>query len=70
LVIGIPAALVFGSVVWRRVSDDMGIVPAVDIPWPLLGAVALSFIVVAIAVATTVDSRRRHANLATLLRVE
>lgn len=68
--IGIPAALLAGSIVWRRITDDLGTVPGTAIPCPLLGLITAVFAAVGIVSATTVDARRRRNRLANLLRNE
>jgi hypothetical protein len=68
--IAIPAAILLGSIVWRRTSDDLGTGPGAAIPWPLLGFVTTVFLAVGIVSATTVDASRRRSRLATLLRSE
>ena len=70
LVTGIPVALLLGSIVWRHVSDDLGIVPGAAIPWRLLGLVTALFVAGGIVSATTVDTRRRRTRLATQLHTE
>jgi ABC-type lipoprotein release transport system permease subunit len=68
--IAIPAALLLGSIVWRRTSADLGVVPGTAIPWPLLALVTTAFLAVGIVSATTVDKRGRDSRVATLLRSE
>jgi hypothetical protein len=70
LVIGIPGALLLGSVVWSHVSDDLGVVPGAATPWRLLGLVTTLFVAGGIVSATSVDTRHRRNHLATQLHTE
>jgi hypothetical protein len=70
LAIGLAAALLLGGVVWRHVSDDLGIVPDVSIPWPPPGLVTALLVAGGIVSATTFDTRQRRGRLANQLRAE
>ncbi len=69
VVVGVPVGLIAGVNLWRRATDDLGVVPGAVIPVRfLLLTIGASAVSVAVAVAT---ARRSHrASLTALLHVE
>ena len=60
LVIGIPCGILLGSVVWRAVSEAVGIGPDATVPWQAAAIVAVSGLVLTVAVAVVPAWRAAH----------
>jgi predicted lysophospholipase L1 biosynthesis ABC-type transport system permease subunit len=60
LAIGIPCGIFVGSVVWRAVSDAIGIGPDATVPWQGAVIVAVSGLVLTVAVAVVPAWRAAH----------
>jgi ABC-type lipoprotein release transport system permease subunit len=69
VVIGIPLALLAGTALWRRVTDDLGIAPGAAVP-PALFLVVPASLAVAVVAALLADRRARRSHVAEVLRAE
>lgn len=70
VLVGVPAGLLFGRVVWKQVATGVGAVDLVSIPWKVMLVTALTALAAVVVVASLVGHRVARVSTATALRSE
>jgi predicted lysophospholipase L1 biosynthesis ABC-type transport system permease subunit len=70
IIVGVPAGLVVGSWVWRRLASSLGTGPDVSVPLVVLGGVAAAALLAAYLIALVPARYASHLRPADVLRTE
>jgi putative ABC transport system permease protein len=70
LVVGVPAGLIGGSIVWRRIASDNNVVADVALPAAAVGLVVLATLILGVLVAVPAGRRARRLRIIDALRFE
>ena len=69
-VVGIPLGIIAGQAMWRGLASSLGVVVSVEVPWPAIGAAAVTACLTLAALSLLPARAAARARPASMLRAE